>query len=257
MNKPILSGRLPDNASIFTAETIAILKSLEYIQICPRSDRRFVIFCDSKSVLESISNQESKNPLIIMLLDKLQVLKTLNDIKFCWIPSHVGILGNDVADSGAKAACNSDHANCIKIPFTDFLPKVKIYIKNLWKQRFSSLHHNVRSIKLYTINPEIKPFHCHGLSRKDEIIIHRVRIGHTRLTHSYVMEGGLIDHPPLCYFCHNYPLSVKHLLIECNHFNFSRSRYYGRVRDMGDLFERFQLHHILGFLKETHLYEQF
>ena len=61
LDKPILSGRLSDNASIFTAEVMAIMKSLEYIQICPRSDRRFIIYCDSKSVLESIYNQKKSS----------------------------------------------------------------------------------------------------------------------------------------------------------------------------------------------------
>ena len=163
--------------------------------MCPRLDRRFVIFCDSKSVLESIANQESKNPLIITLLDKLQVMNSSNHIKFCWIPSHVGIHGNNDADAGAKAACNNPLITPIKIPFTDLLPRVKFYTKNLWRQRFSFLHNNERSIKLYTINPEIKPFYMHGVNRKDEIILHRVRIGHTRLTHSYVTEGGTINWP--------------------------------------------------------------
>ena len=257
LNKPILSARIPDNASIFTAETMAILKSLDFIQISQRRDRRFIIFCDSKSVLETISNQETKNPLMIKLLDKLQDLKNSNIIKFCWIPSHVGIHGNNVADAGAKAACNSPDISEIKIPFTDFLPKVRIYVKNLWINRFTSLHNNARSIKLYEINPSIKPFCLNGLTRKDEVILHRVRIGHTRFTHSYVMEGGDINFPPLCYYCSNFRLTVKHLLIECTHFFVSRSRYFNGARDMGDLFQRFSHKHILSFLKETHLYEQF
>ena len=45
----------------------------------------------------------------------------------------------------------------------------------------------------------------------DEIVYNRLRIGHTRLTHSY-----LIDHtdPPECTNCRQ-QLSVKHILTEC------------------------------------------
>ena len=161
-----------------------------------------------------------------------------------------------MADRYAKLACGNPYFLPIKIPYTDFIPKVKTYIKNLWKERFSLKHYRIRPIKLFTINPEIKPFYTNGLNRKDEVIIHRVRIGHTRFTHSYVMEGIPIDNVPLCPFCHDFGLSVKHLLIECDHFDHIRSRYYGGARDMGDLFERFSLRHILGFLRETHLYEQ-
>ena len=255
-HRPRLTGRINNDASIFTAETLAIRKSLEYIKRSLYSNRKFVIFCDSKSVLESISGQESKNPQILKLLDTLEQLKKTNLIEFCWIPSHVGIYGNNVADYCAKVACNDIHASDIKIPYTDFIPKVKTYIKHLWKDRYRSSH-NSRRIKLFEINPEIKPFYTFGLSRKDEVVLHRVRIGHTRFTHSYVMEGGDINHPPLCYYCHNYNLTVKHLLIQCTHFNTLRSRYLRGTRDMKDLFERFPHKQIIKFLKESHLYEQF
>ena len=91
----------------------------------------------------------------------------------------------------------------------------------------------------------MRPFYTEGLSRKAEVVIHRTRIGHTRLTHSYVMEGGLIDHPPPCHFCRNYPLTIEHVIINCAHFDFFRIRYIGGARSMGDLFERFSLKHIL------------
>ena len=50
-----------------------------------------------------------------------------------------------------------------------------------------------------------------SFQRKDQIVYNRLRIGHTRLTHSY-----LIDHtdPPECTNCHQ-QLSVKHILTEC------------------------------------------
>ena len=49
----------------------------------------------------------------------------------------------------------------------------------------------MRGNKLYEIMPFIKYFEPCNLSRKDEVVIHRVRIGHTRLTHRYLMEDPL------------------------------------------------------------------
>ena len=43
------------------------------------------------------------------------VAKNGKNIVLCWIPSHVGILGNVKADSAAKSAlfiCYSDEASC-------------------------------------------------------------------------------------------------------------------------------------------------
>ena len=101
-----LSDRIEDDSSIFTAELEAIDAALDLISEC-KDHKKFVIFSDSKSALESIQNQISKNPLVIHILDRLQLLKNSSySIKFCWIPSHVGIRGNEKADQKAKAALN-------------------------------------------------------------------------------------------------------------------------------------------------------
>ena len=91
-----LSARSRNDSSIFTAEIEAIGLALRYIKISPRENKKVVIFCDSKSVLESIANQDSRNPLMIEVLDILQDLYGKGFIiKFCWVPSHVGISGNE------------------------------------------------------------------------------------------------------------------------------------------------------------------
>ena len=41
-------------------------------------------------------------------------------VMFCWVPSHVGIQGNERMDVLAKLALNEAHTN-IKIPYTDLV----------------------------------------------------------------------------------------------------------------------------------------
>ena len=247
-----LSNRLTDDSSIFTAEIEAINQSLRYIKMSPRLNKKFVIFCDSKSVLESIENQDSSNPHMIKVLDILQELKRLNfTVKFCWIPSHVGIHGNESADRSAKLALTNINNHNIKIPYTDLIPNIKQFIRQRWQQRWDYKHYNKRVIKLHYFLPTIKPFYINNLCRKDEVIIHRIRIGHTRLTHRHLME----DRPePRCHFCDaGVVLSIKHILIDCLYFSIIRSRYYN-ADSMGDLFMRFPLKYIIEFLKEARLY---
>ena len=57
---------LRDGCSIFTAELEAIYRALTYIKI--PSGKCFVIFSDSRSVLQAIESQESKNPLVNRVL---------------------------------------------------------------------------------------------------------------------------------------------------------------------------------------------
>ena len=102
-----VSRRISNDSSIFTAEMEAIKMILTNISKSARPRNKFVIFCDSKSVLESIYIQESKNPIMIEILDLLQDLKLSEIIvAFCWVPSHIGISGNERADVQAKAGLN-------------------------------------------------------------------------------------------------------------------------------------------------------
>ena len=203
--------------------------------------------------MESIENQESRNPLMTKLLDSLQKLKHDGfTIKFCWIPSHVGIRGNESADQLAKSALQYDHPSNSKIPYTDLILDVKRYIHHEWQDHYDMEHFYNRPIKLHHIVPTIRPFFTNGLNRRDEQIIHRLRIGHTRLTHSYLMEG--LKQVPQCHYCKSDLLSVFHIMIECEYFDRIRSGFYS-ASDMKELFENYSLKNILAFLKQAGLYQ--
>ena len=176
-------------------------------------------------MLESIENQDTKNPIMINVLDTLQFLKSQSfDIKFCWVPSHVGIKGNEIADDKAKLALGNRDIADYKIPYSDFIPEVKTFIRSKWQERWR-INNTNKGNKLFDILPVIKPFHMNGLKRKDEVVLHRVRIGHSRLTHSYLMEDP--DRiQPRCFYCNRYLISIKHLLMECQNFNDIRENYF-------------------------------
>ena len=53
------------------------------------------------------------------------------------------------------------------------------------------------------------------LSRRDRVLQNRLRIGHTRLTHSFLLSG---DDLPECGTC-QCPLTAKHILVECVDLN--------------------------------------
>ena len=251
-----LSRRISNDSSIFTAEIEAIKRVLLHIDEAPlRQDMKYVIFCDSKSVLESIDIQVSRNPLILNILDSIQKIKTDNKtLKFCWIPSHVGIRGNELADQKARDSLFKPEPIDYKFPYNDYYPKVKSLVKKKWQERWDKKHNEERPIKLHDINPFLKPFHSTHLTRKEEVLMHRLRIGHTRLTHRYLMEDPLKREPP-CNFCYDDWLSVKHILIECHHFDTIRNRHY-RAADLKDLFDKVPHRHILGFLREARLFNE-
>ena len=117
--------RLPNNASIFTAEAKAIDLALSYIS--QHNKDKFAIFSDSLSVLTSLKNRSTNNILIKNLILRFHNILSTKSIKLIWIPSHVGICGNETVDSLAKESLKSQPIN-LKSPSTDFKPSINTFI---------------------------------------------------------------------------------------------------------------------------------
>lgn len=60
--------------------------------------KEIIILSDSLKVLTALKN---KNSLIVKLVNKFHLISVSMDVMF-WIPSHIGIIGNNKADSDAK-----------------------------------------------------------------------------------------------------------------------------------------------------------
>ena len=76
--------------------------------------------------------------------------------------------------------------------------------------------------------------------RHTQVLLARLRIGHTRLTNSYLMSR---DPQPYCDDC-IVPLTVRHILAECPSLLDLRHRYLYRCRGRGG--GEFHLFQILG-----------
>ena len=57
--------------------------------------------------------------------------------------------------------------------------------------------------------------------RRSEIVLSRLRIGHTRLTHQFILEGSSA---PVCARCGD-TLSVEHILVHCSQYSNERRRF--------------------------------
>jgi len=93
--------------------------------------------------------------------------------------------------------------------------------------------------------------HSKNISRYDSVLRNRLQIGHSRLTHSYLLSD---DDSPTCQSC-GISLTVKHILVECANLRDIREKYF-TVSSLADLFNRVDNHTVIGFIKETHFYHQ-
>ena len=186
------SKRLPDKASIFTAELEAIVSALRYIKITGKNNK-FVVLGDSKSVLQALLSKWDHHTVQIIMRFLVFLHTVHKTVIFCWLPSHMGISGNERADSAAKAALQKDVSNCL-ISYTDAYHYISQYVRDLWQSEWDTSVNN----KLHATKPLIgeQPSAYRSI-RRDEVVLSRLRLGHSYLTHSYLLKGGAT--PGMCY----------------------------------------------------------
>ena len=188
------------------------------------------------------------NPLILQLLQKLHYSSCAHKtIHFCWIPSHIGIRGNEAADMAAKESLDQD-ITISQVPYTDLKSHINFFISRKWQERWSSCRDN----KLFQIKPTLGewPPGCRR-SRKEEVVSSRLRIGHTYFSHSYILRR---EDPPECTACQEI-YSVRHVLLDCIGLGLIRPRFYS-VPDMKSLFDTVSVNRILSFVKEINLFSK-
>ncbi|XP_023220583.1 uncharacterized protein LOC111622440 [Centruroides sculpturatus] len=228
----IVAEQISSNSSIFTAELHAIHLALNYV--IRKGHCRCVIYTDSVSALQALISCEPCSHCIVIKIRKLfsHLLARNFSIKFCWVPGHVGIRGNEEADAAAKSASPPQHT--MRIEGGDFKLVIKKRLAERWQNMWNAQVHN----KLHEIKPTIENWtHKKFYNRRSEVIITRLRIGHTRLTHQYLLKG---DEQPVCQYC-NCPLTVKHILLDCSVFETRRRQHFGnanfkQIRVRGPIF---------------------
>jgi ribonuclease HI len=247
--------RLPSCSSIFTAELVALFRALNYVNKHPFHS--FVIYTDSRSSLEALSAPQTRNPLVLEIQHFLVLLSShFKSVCFCWAPSHIGISGNERADQLARGACSLQVSPRL-LPFMDFHPEITKIVSSCWQRSRDCV---LLANKLRSIKPSVRPWvKASSRFRRWETALSRLRIGHTRLTHGFLMEGASVA--PRCAACRT-PLTVAHILLYCGTFSVSRRKFLPFLTSTSSLAdvlsenEHFTLHSLMDFLQEVKILNQ-
>jgi hypothetical protein len=188
----------------YSFEAKAILLALDIISQSTKP--YFLILSDSLSCADGVENRNLEPSRISSPGTCTPAVTCWSKNHFVWVSSHIGIASNTAMDAVATADVSLPISNA-KIPHTDFKPLISSHVKNFWQLCWNSDTNN----KLFKIQPVIKSFVVNRLPRGDEILIHRLRVGHTYLNHSYLLR---CETPPECNVC-QVRLTVKHLLLSC------------------------------------------
>ena len=166
-------------------------------------ESKFMICSDFLSCLLAIKSCRPQNPFILEIVEIYKSLVAIGThVIFTWIPSCIGIHENTVVHQVAKNALDDPVSNC-SIRYTDFKPFiVKNAGKTVWYQQIYNKLHGIHFLVGRT------PY---GLNRKEQVVLTICRIGHSRLTHRYLLNN---EELPECIPC-NSNYSLKHVLVDC------------------------------------------
>ena len=213
--------RIADDSSVYAAELTAIIESLRWILMCENENankNKFIIFTDSLSVATSIKENEfnSRPNLFLEFRHIANKLKN-NNILIAWIPSHIGLAGNEVADSLAKQSLELPEINSTNyLELNEIYALIKDYLINKGQYEYDR-EPKGKFYKLIQplVSTDIKYM---DTPRKQEVQMTRLRMGRV-LCNAWLKIIGKSE-TDLCTEC-QVEETIEHIFIKCKKHNIS------------------------------------
>ncbi|XP_037536736.1 uncharacterized protein LOC119413748 [Nematolebias whitei] len=254
--------RLNNKLSVYTGEMVAILLAVQWIE--DNQPLRSVICSDSSSSVISIKNScsESRPDILIEIQQTLFKISMMGlTVTFLWIPAHIGIRGNEMADKAAKEATKH---NSVEIEVKFSRAEIKSITKQRMREKWQKQWEEERKGRwFYIIQRKVGEMRRAERNRREETVISRLRFGHTGLNRTLFIIGkhntGKCDH------CGE-DETIQHVLMICQNYHHERRQMIQRLNAINVRFDPVVLlqansssastNILLKYLKRTQLFER-
>lgn len=206
--------RLTDNTSVYMSEMIAILEALRFLLVKPPI--RCVIFSDSFSCIQTIDSGGEMDAVSQEIRYCIYQLWCQGiPVDLCWIPSHVGIHGNEMVDSLAKEALKFESVNYANLKT---IPEINKLLDNKLLEEWQNMWNCSKKGRFYH---KLQPIVSHSvkysdINKRKQTSITRLRFGKCKLADVNFMLGKLNNN--LCDVC-QVKEDVEHYINKCNKYN--------------------------------------
>jgi len=244
--------RLQAGSSIFTAEVLGIKKALDLVYERDEELPDVMVFIDSQAAIRALSSPSVEpEESVWSTLNTIQNLKASGTrVTLVWIPSHVGIPGNERVDTLASNACQDLSTTVIPLSLSTS-EQFSLY-KRGWKtELWNHLNQKNRMTVSFRDSPGRVPWQF-VKERQMCVTLHKLRSGHNRLNASRRWLDEERD--PSCRFCESAEEDVNHIIIQCPHLEQYRLKFKEQCQKIS---VNFELKTVLGCNKEVSRTNQF
>jgi len=212
------SWSIPNGVSTLNAELLAIEKAIRLVY--EMDVESFTIYTDSKSSINCIQSPNTENELAIRVKDLIYscIPAGINPSLY-WIPSHIGIPDNEIADQLASAGRNHPTEGPLEYRLSP--EEMAANYKRDWKKVLVTvLSHEAARLSAAT-RSKFGPYPWHVIkNRRLQSCLFRLRTGHNKLNLCVSKWDPNVDK----YCLHGCPREedAKHVIVECEEYSAQR-----------------------------------
>ena len=253
------SYRLPDEATVFMAEVVALTRAAELI-LEHRNELaiRFAkIHCDSQAALMAVNNRDVRSRAVMDAIESLNRASAEGVvITLVWIKAHVDYEGNERADALAKRGTTSESISetQLKPPKVCVINSIREAAAGAWAEDWRSYKHARQTKQFLPLpSPSIsKLIYCLPRSKVTRLVA--CITGHGPFGyHQSLIEPSL---DPLCRFCMTEPKETfHHLMFSCPALAQRRAELFGSYELPPDF--GWEPSDVLDFIDNTRIAEIF
>ena len=216
-----VSLRVSDNASSLQAEAVAIMGALAHANL---REGHVVIHTDSRAVIDSLQHvSPSDNIFLLTIVLALcqRILGRGRRVILNWVPSHIGIPGNERADQLADVGRGRPPEALVIHPSRELLrSRAAAAGRDAVKRLHREATGTSASARWYMDATGYQPLALTGtIPRGTEVILHRMRLGHPC---AWQIIDTIGFEERCCSHCSAPEASLLHFLLECEHTRFLR-----------------------------------
>ena len=226
---------LPSKYTVFMAEIHALHKAGQYILKNHSKYKNIKICCDSQAAILAVKNTNIKSKLVANTVSIWNIVANRNiTVTLEWVKAHIGILGNELADTQAKmGAQNPNKPNTEILPWGEKKNCIEEFVREKWKDRWTKTTGH-RQTKLFYAHPErIKAKGILALSRGNLSLLIKAITGQNLLGyHQHITDNNISQ---VCRLCEQDVETFWHLVDECPRLEQTRRDIFLDQRILPDL----------------------